>query len=260
MNPRGAEILNLNALADDSRMWPAAATRRFPSPPETPPTSESVIASLLQPGSYLTIFGFLVLTGCGMPIPEEVALIVAGVLSRQGQLDPAWAFTACLAGALIGDAIMYQIGARFGHGLLVRHPKFAKLVGADREEKFERAIQRYGFRVLLLARFMVGVRGPVYLAAGMIRMPFRRFLLWDLVCATLVVGAFFGLSYYYGEHIAELLRDAEKTLTLVVLLIVLGVVFIALKRQRTKLVERLMKEGTDHEAAAGDPDDHREAS
>ncbi|MCA9237877.1 MAG: DedA family protein [Planctomycetales bacterium] len=214
-----------------------------------------MIATLFQPGSYLTIFGFLVLTGCGMPIPEEVALVVAGVLSRQGKLDPAWAFTACLAGALVGDAIMYQIGARFGHGLLLKHPKLAKLVGADREEHFEQAIHRHGFKVLLLARFMVGVRGPVYLAAGMIRMPFRRFLMWDLVCATLVVGAFFGLAYYYGQDIATLLRDAEKTFTLVVLLVVLAVVFYVLRRQRRQLVERLMREKTDHQAKATESED-----
>lgn len=220
-----------------------------------------MIASLLQPGSYLTLFGFLVLTGCGMPIPEEVALVIAGVLSRQGKLDPAWAFSACLAGALIGDAIMYQIGARFGHGLLIRHPKFAKLIGADREEEFEQAIQRHGFKVLLLARFMVGVRGPVYLAAGMIRMPFRRFLLWDLVCATLVVGVFFGLAYYFGEDIATMLRDAEKTFTLIVLAVVLIVVFVALRRHRQKLVERLIEEETDHEVNAGESDaEKREAS
>ncbi len=190
------------------------------------------------------LFAGLVATGCCLPLPEEAFLILAGVLSSQGKLDPWIALGTCLAGCLVGDAVMYQLGARFGHSLARRHPIIARFVGADREPDFEHAVQRHGFKVLLLARFMVGVRGPVYLAAGMIRMPFRRFLLIDLVCATLVVSAFFGLSYFYGEHIAAILRDAEKALTLVIVLVALGAVLFLLRRQRRRLVDHLI-EATD---------------
>lgn len=172
---------------------------------------------LVESWGYLGIMLFLVLTGCGLPIPEEVPIILAGVLSAQGDLDPRWAFAACLIGALVGDSIMYFIGYHFGHGLFVQHPRFAKFLHANREAYFEDAIQRHGFKVMLLARFMVGIRGPVYLAAGVIRMPFQRFLWWDSICATLVVGAFFSLSFAYGDEIATLARDAEVALTLVVL-------------------------------------------
>ncbi len=185
----------------------------------------------LENGSYLGIIAFLVLTGCGLPIPEEVPIVLAGVFSAQGRLEPELAFAACLFGALLGDSVMYAIGYHFGHGLVAAHPKFGKFVGAQREEYFEQAIQRHGFKVMLLARFMVGVRGPVYLAAGVVRMPFRRFLVWDLICATLVVGTFFGLSYSYGEQITRLLRDAEMKITLFAL-VFLGFVFLWWMRRR----------------------------
>ncbi|MBX3424961.1 MAG: DedA family protein [Pirellulales bacterium] len=212
-----------------------------------------MFGSLLNPSSYFGLFLGLVATGCCLPIPEEAFLILAGVLSSQEKLDPWYAFGACLAGALVGDAIMYQIGARFGHGLAMRHPKFAKLVGADREQYFEQAVERHGFKVLLLARFMVGVRGPVYLAAGMIRMPFRRFLVLDAICATLVVAVFFGLAYFYGEEIAAILRDAEKTITLAVLLGGLAAALYFLRRQRRRLVERLMDSEAEPLAATEQP-------
>lgn len=190
------------------------------------------------PGSYLGIILFLVLTGCGLPIPEEVPLVLAGVLSAKGRLIPEWAFMACLFGALVGDSLMYAIGYHFGHNLLREHPKFAHFLRADREAQFEQAISRHGFKVMLLSRFMVGVRGPVYIAAGVIRMPFRAFLLYDLVCATLVVGTFFGLSYAYGEQIARLLRDAELTFTLVVLvLIALIALWMFRRHRRQQLME-----------------------
>jgi len=199
-------------------------------------------------GGYFGIILFLMLTGCGLPIPEEVPIVLAGILSAQGKLQPEWAFAACLVGALIGDSIMYAIGYHFGHGLLARHPKIGKFIGAQREEQFEQSILRHGFKVMLLARFMVGVRGPVYLAAGVVRMPFRRFLLWDAVCATLVVGTFFGLSYAYGEKITGLIRDAELQLTLV-LLAILGIAtlwWLRRRRQQT-LDEALVKRVSDSE-------------
>lgn len=228
-----------------------------------------MLATLLHPGSYLGIFLLMVLTGCGMPVPEEVFIVGAGVLSANGELRPEFAFAATLLGALVGDAVMYGIGYRFGHGLLHRHPKLSKLVGANREEYFERAVERHGFKVLLMARFMVGVRGPVYLAAGVVRMPFLKFMLWDLVCATLVVGLFFGLAFFFGEEIVDLITDAELGFTIIVLTgAAVVVAFLALRRHRRRLIEQVIvtageaptAEEMAEEAAEQDEEPKREAS
>lgn len=195
-----------------------------------------------------------------MPIPEEVPIVLAGVLSSQGRLEPELAFAACLAGALVGDALMYAIGYHFGHGLLIKHPKVGKYLGAQSEHKFERALQRHGFKVMFLARFMVGVRGPVYLAAGVLRMPFRRFVLWDLSCATIVVGLFFSLSFFFGEHITSILRDAEKTFTLVLLLVGLGTFLWWYRNRRKTLLDRVTENDTCNEAVAVDTDTERDTN
>ena len=79
---------------------------------------------LLSHGSYLGIVVFLILTGCGLPIPEEVPIVVAGLLSAQGVLMPQLALLACLVGAIAGDCVMYSIGFHFGHNLLKDHPKW----------------------------------------------------------------------------------------------------------------------------------------
>ena len=187
---------------------------------------------LLSHGSYLGIVVFLILTGCGLPVPEEVPIIVAGLLSAQEVLVPQLALLACLVGAIAGDCMMYSIGYHFGHNLLKDHPKLAHFIRADREAKFEEMIQRHGLKVLFVARFMVGVRSPVYLAAGILRVPFRRFLLMDLFCATAVVGTFFGLTYFFGEQVAALFRGVEIGLTVTVLLVIAVVVAVFLWRRR----------------------------
>src|SRR5262245_16433896 len=122
--------------------------------------------------SYLGIILILVLTGSGLPIPEEVPIIAAGVASSLGKLDPRWAFAACLIGAILGDSVLYGIGYTFGRSLITRHPRFAHLLHAEREAKIEQMIRRHGLKVFFLSRFMVGIRAPVYLAAGTLRMPF----------------------------------------------------------------------------------------
>jgi len=177
---------------------------------------------LIQHGGYLGIVLFLVLTGCGLPIPEEIPIMLAGVLSSQGHFDPWLAFLACLVGALLGDSVMYAIGYHFGHGLVQRRPKLSRWLGATRHETFDGAIKKHMFKVMALARFMVGVRGPVYLSAGIMRVQFREFIFYDLFCATLVVATFFWTAHFFGDHITELLRDAEWVLTLVVILVLLS--------------------------------------
>ena len=197
--------------------------------------------------SYLGIIVVLVLTGFDLPVPEEVPIIAAGMASSVGTLHPWWAFASCIVGALVGDAVLYTIGYHFGRSLVVRHPRFAQLLHAEREAKIEEMIRRHGLKVFFLARFMVGVRGPVYFTAGVLRMSFRRFLLFDAFCATAVVGSFFGLSYAYGERVAGWIRESEIGLTVVVALVaacVLGVfLWRRYRRQRSELVESELSEG-----------------
>jgi membrane protein DedA with SNARE-associated domain len=173
-----------------------------------------VLEVFFNNASYLGIVLVLVISGCGLPLPEELTVVLAGVLSSQGSLDAWWALVACLVGAVLGDSVVYAIGYHYGHGLLSEHPRFARFLRADREPRFEQAIERHALKVLVLSRFMVGIRAPVYLAAGIIRMPFRRFLMYDLLAATLVVCTFFGLSYAYGESVVRFIRSAEWTLTI----------------------------------------------
>src|SRR3954451_4394290 len=195
-----------------------------------------MLASLLHPSSYIGFFLFIALTGCGLPIPEEAAIVVAGVLSSQNQLDWRIAFAVCLAGAVVGDSFMYAIGYRWGHGIFTQHPRFAKLFASENEQQFQRGVESHALKVMLLARFLVGIRAPVYVMTGVVRLPFRLFLLYDVISATLVVSVVFGLSYLFGEHVAEWVHHAEIRATIVVVLIVIAVAAILYYRHRDRVM------------------------
>lgn len=185
--------------------------------------------------SYLGFVLFLTLCGCGIPIPEEAPLVLAGAMSANGTLEhTSLAFGACLLGALLGDSIMYAIGRHFGHAWLTTHPKISRFINAEKEQKLEHAVQRHGFKVLLLTRFLIGVRGPVYYAAGAAKVPYLRFLLWDLVSATLVVGTVFGLGYWFGPSIEKLVHEAEEFMTIIVVLVLATVGIVVFYKSQTK--------------------------
>ncbi len=183
---------------------------------------------ILAHGSYLAIIAVLALTGVGLPLPEEVPTVAAGVLSSAsvGKLDPTLAFMACLVGALLGDCIMYGIGRLLGTTYLRRHPRFARIMHEEREKQMEELIRSHGLKVFLVARFLVGVRSPIYLAAGVMRVKFRKFLAIDAICATLVVGTFFWLSHFFGEWVGPLFRESQLAATAILFVIVaLGTIY-----------------------------------
>ena len=221
---------------------------------------------LMAHGSYLGIIIFLILTGAGLPLPEEVAIVVAGVLSSLGQLNPWLALAACLFGALAGDSVMYWLGHHFGRRVLREHHWWNRFVKPEREAQMERALQDHGFKVLFLARFLVGLRSPVYLSAGILRMPFWRFMLIDLFCATAVISTFFGLSYFFGDKIYRWIRRGEITVTVIVVIVVAVVAIYLWRRHVRRVAEeekaRLLEASSDEqvlEGPTGDVEDPRTA-
>ena len=203
------------------------------------PTELNIIEWFEQ-GSYLGIVLFLTLTGIGLPVPEEVPIVAAGVASRAGALQWYYALPACLLGAVLGDSLMYAVGRFFGARILRDHPWWSGFLTPEREKTIEDLINRHGIKAFFVARFLVGLRSPFYLTAGMLKVKYRWFLLADLLCASVVIGGFFGLSYYFGESISGLIRSAERGLTLAAIsLAFLAVVaFFWFRKRRMQMLDR----------------------
>jgi membrane protein DedA with SNARE-associated domain len=187
--------------------------------------------------AYLGIIVLVTLTGAGLPVPEEVFVIGAAIAAAAGTLDPWLALAACMFGVLLGDSLMYFLGAHFGRGLLNDQRWFARMLTPANEAHIEQLIQRHGMKMFLAARFLVGLRMPFYITSGILRIGYRRFLLLDFVCTCINIGAFFGLAYflseYCGEAIYQWIRGAEWFITgLVVFAAVVIGVYYSMRRQR----------------------------
>ena len=214
-----------------------------------------MIDFILAHGSYLAIIVVLILTGTGLPIPEEVPIIAAGILSSQGTLIWWLALPSCLFGALAGDCAMYWIGYHFGRSVLREHPWWAHFVKPEREAQIEQMLHKHGLKVFFLARFLVGLRSPVYLSAGIMRVPFRRFFLIDLFCASAVIGVFFGLSYYFGTAITRWIQLAEVWLTIVVVLVLASLAVFFWRRHRRKKAAAELQQSDNSDETSDEADE-----
>ncbi len=194
------------------------------------------MTELLYHTSYLGIFFVLVVTGFGIPIPEEVSVMTAGVLSANGTLNPWIAYFVTLAGAIGGDCVTYGLGYHFGRSVLYEHPRISRHLTPEREKRLERLIENHGVKAIFILRFMTGVRSPMFLTVGILRMPFRRFILIDSIAAVCVVSAVFGLSYRYGASIMEALRGMQLGYTAIVVLAVAVLCGIYLRRRRLRVL------------------------
>jgi len=192
-------------------------------------------------GSYLGIVVFLTLTGIGLPIPEEVPIVAAGVASRAQALHWYYALPACLVGALLGDSLMYAIGRFFGAKVLKEHPWWSGFLTPEREQTIEALINKHGIKAFFVARFLVGLRSPFYLTAGILRVKYRWFLFADFVCASVVIGGFFGLAYLFGDRITGLIQSMERGFTVVAILVAVValavIAFFSFRKRRIRMLD-----------------------
>jgi membrane protein DedA with SNARE-associated domain len=187
---------------------------------------------------YIGIVLFLILTGCGLPLPEEVAIIGAGVAAGRGVLNPWFALASCLIGAIAGDSAMYWIGRVFGEGILKRQSRWTRFLNPEREKLIEKLLQHHGVKVLLVTRFLVGLRSPVYFAAGMLRASYIKFLIADTCCALLVTSSFFGVTYFFGAKIWNLIKNVETLITVaLVAAAVIGLLIFFIQRRGKALLQ-----------------------
>ena len=159
---------------------------------------------------YLAVFFVLMLCGFGIPIPADVTLVAGGVISGLGYTDVHIMAVVGMAGVLAGDGIMFLLGRHYGDRLL-RFKPVARLLNPKRYAQVQQKFDRYGNRVLFVARFLPGLRSPMFLAAGMSRkISFWRWLAMDGLAAALSVPVWVYLGDFGAENKDWLLKQIHR--------------------------------------------------
>lgn len=155
---------------------------------------------LSQFTTYFAIIGILFICGLGVPIPEDITLILAGILSALGQISFAGALVAGFVGVLIGDSLLFFIGKKFGEKVF-EWKFFKKLFSQKRLEKAKKQVVTNSKFICFTARFLPGLRAPIYLTSGAMGVKYRVFFLLDGLAALLSVPIWVWLGNYVGRNL-----------------------------------------------------------
>ena len=167
------------------------------------------VPDFLEHFTYAGIFFVLFIAGLGVPIPEEMPVLAAGVLSSVGTTRWWIALPVCILGVLAGDTALYWIGHHWGERVmnwrLVRY-----VLSPEREEKLKAAYRRHAFKTVFAARHVMGVRAAAFLTAGIAKVPFWKFFTADAVAATISVPLGFGIAYFFTDQLEQVRADVKR--------------------------------------------------
>jgi membrane protein DedA with SNARE-associated domain len=175
------------------------------------------------PIPYLVIFLILLACGLGIPIPEDITLFAAGVLTYYGVCDIWTMIVICLFGVMIGDSFVFWLGHHFGRRLLKKWP-FRLFLNEDKIDGVRQKLHKHGGKLLFAARFMPGVRSTIFFTTGLLHLPFRNLLIYDGVAALISVPAIVYSVYYFGdllEHVIQMIKKAELGILAIIIATIL---------------------------------------
>ncbi len=172
--------------------------------------------------AYGLILGVLFVCGMGVPIPEDITLITAGLLAGQGKISFAGAMIVGFFGVLVGDTILFLVGQRFGRRVFT-WPVFNKIFTEARIVKAELQIMTHAKKICFTARFMPGLRAPIFLTAGIMKVPFKTFFFQDGLAALLSVPVWIYLGYWFSDNIDAALDFAKDINTVIIAVLVIGI-------------------------------------
>jgi undecaprenyl-diphosphatase len=209
---------------------------------------------LEPPWGYAIVFAATFLensVGAGVIVPGETLVIIGGFYARIGELWLPGVALVAIVGAVLGDNLGYWIGRRYGRGFLERHGR-KLFVTPERLEAAEGYYRRHGGKTVFLGRFIPVVRSVGFIVAGVARMEWRRFIVYDVAGATLwgighsVLGYALGASYQRWERY---LTPIGIVVLALLLLLIGGSKILAARRQVNEDLEEV-EAGPRHEREA----------
>ncbi|GGY07985.1 DedA family protein [Paludibacterium paludis] len=194
-----------------------------------------ILLDLFTGYGYFAVFLVLLLCGFGLPIPEDITLVAGGVISGLGHTNVHGMFLVGMAGVLVGDGVMFAVGRIYGERVMQFRP-IARILTPARFASVQEKFTKYGHWVLFVARFLPGLRSPIFITAGMTRrVPYWRFLLLDGFAALISVPVWVYLGYFGARNMDWLMMWVHRGQSGILIVIgVLGIGTYLLYRRRKK--------------------------
>lgn len=205
---------------------------------------EALLHSIPPMAVYLLVGGVVGVESLGIPLPGEIILVSAALLSSHHDLavNPIGVGAAAVIGAVIGDSIGYSIGRRFGMPLFDKlGRKFPKHFGPGHVALAEKLFTRWGVRAVFFGRFIALLRifaGPL---AGALKMPYPRFLAANVSGGICWAGGTTAVVYFAGMA-AERWLERFSWIALVIAVVAGGIAAFVLRERTSAAIAELEAE------------------
>lgn len=199
------------------------------------------VAPILDQWGYLAIAGVIGVESFGVPAPGQTIMVAAAIYAGAGRMSIFAVAAISFMAAVLGDNIGYWIGVRGGRKLALRWGKYVFLTPA-RLARAEAFFARRGGRIVVVARFIDGLRQLNGVIAGITAMPWRTFLLYNTIGAALWVGVWTTVAYLFGTHLVEIVEHAHRYQWQAITVVVLAVTTYAVLHLRHIRRRRARKE------------------
>lgn len=165
------------------------------------------------------------LESMGIPLPGETTLVTAALYAgTTGRLSITSVLVAAAVGAIVGDNIGFLIGRTLGYRWIVRHQSTFRL-NPKRLKLGQYLFLRHGGKVVFFGRFVAVLRAFAALLAGINRMPWHRFLVFNMIGGVVWATAYGGAAYVFGDRLGDLFGRTGVWLSVAAAaLVVIGIV------------------------------------
>jgi membrane protein DedA with SNARE-associated domain len=205
--------------------------------------SFATIQAWISTIGYPALFGLLFACGLGLPLPEDIPLVISGALIQKGSMTWLWAGICAWCGIIGGDCMLYMFGRKFGLEI-TRVPMIGKHVTKERIKQVEAMFEKYGVGVVGVGRLFAGIRGAMVVCAGAIRYNFITFIIADGIAALVSGGLWMWLGHWLGSKLTEDRINHYKHHIMIgmIVVVVLFIVWIIFKkRHKEEVLDKEMK-------------------
>lgn len=188
-----------------------------------PPDEDNTLPLPANNLSLIALYMLLLLLGT--LVSEDLTCIAAGILAANGVIGFFPATLACLSGIFIGDTSLYTLGRLFGRPALRKAP-LRWFVDERDVVASSRWFRERGAMLIISSRFLPGSRIPVYVGAGVLRMPFGKFIGIFLLAAALWTPCIVSIGYITGDVVLAFLERYERYAIWILIGIIFALIFL----------------------------------
>ncbi|MGR6320580.1 DedA family protein [Micromonospora soli] len=169
----------------------------------------AALTSLVVRYGYLGLALLVGVESLGIPAPGETAIIAGAGYAAHGELAIIGVTMTAFLAAVIGDSVGYLLGRTGGRRIFLRYGRYVRLT-PERFAGLEAVMSRHGPKIVVVARFVEGLRQFNGIIAGATGMPWRRFVLYNALGAAAWVGVWATAGYVAGDHIRAVVADLHR--------------------------------------------------